>query len=85
MRADPSPLAIAPASEAAAAQKLEAGQRLALAAESEVSVPPPSPAIPEGDTAAQMSKEEEPEAHQAPQKVDEAAQVPVRVRISGWG
>ena len=39
MRADPSSLTPAPASEAAAAQKLEAGQRLALASESEVSEP----------------------------------------------
>ena len=42
MRADPSPPAPAPASEEAAARKLEAGQRLALASESAASEPPPS-------------------------------------------
>lgn len=42
MRADPSPPAPAPASDEAAAQKLEAGQRLALASESAASEPPPS-------------------------------------------
>lgn len=84
MRADPSSLTPAPASEASAAQKLEAGQRLALASESEVSepppsaevgVPPPSPVAPEGDATAKKREEEaEPEA---PQKVEAATQVEV--------
>ena len=44
-------------------------------------MPPPSPASPEGDAAAQKLAEEEPEVQQAPQKVEAAAQVRVRVKV----